>query len=87
MIIMGTNTWEFDIRTKPLIYQALKFSDAVKDQGIATLIGAWIAPEKKLMWCMWETENLPALQAAFDEMNKQSGLKSTLTKVQDFTPK
>jgi hypothetical protein len=84
---MGTNTWEMHIRTKPLIYQALKFSDAVKKQGIATLLGAWIAQEKKLMWCMWETENLPALQKAFDEMNKQSGLKSELAEVQDFTPK
>ncbi|MHA2060623.1 MAG: hypothetical protein ACW976_07585 [Candidatus Ranarchaeia archaeon] len=84
---MGTNTWETEIRTKPLTYQALKFADAVKAQGIATLLGTWIAPDKKLMWCLWETENLPGLQAAFDEMNKQSGLKSKLAEVEDFTPK
>jgi len=30
------------------------------------------------MWCTWETENLDALQGAFNEMNAQSGLKSEL---------
>ena len=81
---MGTNTWERDLPKQPLIMQALKFSDEVKANGIAELLGAWIEPEKKLLWCVWNTENLEALQAAFDEMNKRSGLKSELNVVEDM---
>jgi hypothetical protein len=72
---------------KGLIGQALKFADAVKAQGIAELRGAWIADDERLLWCTWETENVEALQAAFDEMNRQSGLMSELTSVEVFFPK
>ena len=84
MLIMGTNTWERDIPKEPLIMQALKFAEDVKSQGIAELQGAWIAHDKKLMWCSWETENLEGLQTAFDEMNKQSGLQSELSQIEDM---
>ena len=78
MKVMGTNTWEKEIPKEPLIHQALKFADMVKEQGIAELLEAYISADDKLMWCTWETENLDALQAAFNEMNAQSGLKSEL---------
>ena len=87
MMIMGTNTWEKDIPKEPLVKQALKFSEAVKSQGIAELRGAWIAPDQKLMWCTWETEDVKALEAAFAEMNRQSGLRSELTPIDKFYPK
>ncbi len=87
MFVMGTNSWEFDIPTKGLIKMALKFSEDVKAQGIAELREAYIAPDKKLLWCTWETENLEGLQEAFDEMNKETGLKSELREVEIFYPK
>ncbi len=67
-----------------LVTRALAFADMVKEQGIAELHGAWIAEDDKLMWCSWDTDNVPALQAAFDEMNRQSGLASELTLVKTF---
>ena len=81
---MGTNSWEKDIPKEPLVKQALKFAELVKSQGIAELREAYISPDQKLMWCTWETENLEALQVAFDEMNEQSGLKSELRSVEDM---
>lgn len=79
MLILGTNTWEVDIPKDMLIKQALKFSEDVKSQGIAELRNFWLAHDKKLLWCTWETENLKALQAAFAELNKRTGLRSKLT--------
>jgi hypothetical protein len=79
MLVLGTNTWERDMPKKVLIAQALRFADAVKAQGIAELQNFWLAYDQKLLWCSWETNNLKALEAAFMEMNKQSGLKSELT--------
>lgn len=84
MLVMGTNSWEADMPKEPLVKQALKFAEDVKSQGIAELRGAWIAKDQKLMWCSWETENLGGLQAAFDEMNEMSGLKSKLTQIEDM---
>jgi len=84
MIIMGTNTWEIDIPKDMLVMQALKFSEGVKSQGIAELREFLLAYDQKLLWCTWETDNLPGLEAAFAEMNKQSGLKSELTEVEDM---
>ena len=84
---MGTNNWERDIPKEALIFQALKFSEDVKAKGIAELRGAYIDNDQKLLWCWWETENLEALQAAFDEMNKRSGLKSELNVVEDMCVK
>ena len=84
MLVMGTNTWELDIPHKPLVKQALKFAEDVKSQGLAELQGAFIATEKKLMWCYWKTENLEGLQKAFEYMNEASGLKSELTIVEDM---
>ena len=84
MIIMGTNTWEIDIPKDVLVMQALKFSEGVKSQGIAELREFLLAYDQKLLWCTWETDNLPGLEAAFAEMNKQSGLKSELTEVEDM---
>ena len=78
MKVMGTNTWEININKKFLVKQALKFADAVKAQGIAVLQEAYISNDENLMWCSWETDNLEALQAAFNEMNAQTGLKSEL---------
>jgi hypothetical protein len=84
MIIMGTNTWEIDIPKDMLVMQALKFSEGVKSQGIAELREFLLAYDQKLLWCTWETDNLPGLEAAFAEMNKQSGLVSELTEVEDM---
>ena len=84
MIIMGTNTWEIDIPKDVLVTQALKFSEGVKSQGIAELREFLLAYDQKLLWCTWETDNLTGLEAAFAEMNKQSGLKSELTEVEDM---
>ena len=86
MLVIGTNTWEVNIPKEFLKKQALKFAEDVESQGIAKLLDAWISPEKKLLWCSWETENLEALKAAFAEMNKQTGLKSVLEPYEDFTP-
>jgi hypothetical protein len=86
MRVMGTNTWEMDVDTDLLIDQALEFSDMVKEQGIAQLVSAWIEPDKKLMWCTWVTDDLPALQAAFVAMNEQSGLRSELAVVEEMYP-
>ena len=84
MLVMGTNTWEADIPKKPLIKQALKFAEDVKNNGIAELREAYIADDQKLMWCTWDTENFDGLKAAFAEMNKVSGLKSELRIVDDM---
>jgi len=86
MFVMGTNSWEFDVPTKGLVKMALKFAEEVKAQGIAELRDACIAPDQKLLWCSWETEDLEGLQAAFDEMNKETGLKSELRQVEIFFP-
>lgn len=86
MYVMGTNTWDFDAPTKGLIKMALKFSEEVRENGIAELRDACLDPEEKLLWCSWETEDLEGLQAAFDQMNKESGLKSELRVVEVFYP-
>ena len=86
MYVMGTNTWEMDTDTEFLVQQALEFSEQVKANGIAELRDACIAPELKLLWCSWETDDLEGLQAAFDEMNAMSGLESKLTVVEVFYP-
>lgn len=83
---MGTNTWDFEVPAKGLVKMALKFADEVKENGIAELRDASLDPEKKLLWCTWETENLEGLQAAFDQMNKESGLKSELHEIEIFFP-
>ncbi len=81
MQIMGTNTWERDIPRDKLIEEALKFADRVREQGIAELLEASIAEDEKLMWCTWNTDDFDALQGAFEEMNRQFGLSSTLTPI------
>jgi hypothetical protein len=43
-----------------------------------------LAYDQNLLWCTWDTDNLPGLEAAFAEMNKQSGLVSELTEVEDM---
>ena len=47
---------------------------------------ACLAQDQKLMWCTWDTDNLEGLQAAFDEMNHQSGLVSELTPIDVMFP-
>ena len=84
MQVMGTNRWAFDADPQLLVTRALEFADSVKEQGIAELHGAWIAEDQKLLWCTWDTDDLAALQAAFDELNRQSGLISELTPVKTF---
>ena len=79
MLVLGTNTWKVKIPKEFLIKSALKFAENVKENGIAELVNFWLAYEKNLLWCSWKTENLEALEAAFAEMNKQSGLISELT--------
>jgi len=86
MLVMGTNSWEIDVPKDMLIDQALEFSEELKNQGIAELMGFWIADDRKLLWCSWQTENLEALRAAFAEMNEQSGLKSELIEVDQVFP-
>ncbi|MCP3976933.1 MAG: hypothetical protein GY720_20795 [bacterium] len=61
----------------------MPFVDA---EGIARLAGAWIAPEQKIVWCAWDVTDREALQRAFDDMNRRSGLKSKLTEVETFYP-
>ncbi|MCK5627888.1 hypothetical protein KAI12_00340 [Candidatus Bathyarchaeota archaeon] len=61
-----------------LIKFALKFAEDVKAQEIAELQDFWLAHDRKLLWCSWQTEDLKALEAAFAKMNEQSGLKSEL---------
>jgi hypothetical protein len=78
VLILGVNTWEREMPKQALIAQALKFAEMVKANGIAELQDFWLAHDRKLLWCTWKTENLQALQAAFAEMNRQSGLKSEL---------
>jgi hypothetical protein len=83
---MGTNTWEMDVDSDFLVDQALEFADMLRSQGIAQLVGAWVEPDKKLMWCTWVTDDLAALKAAFDEMNERSGLTSELSVVEEMYP-
>jgi hypothetical protein len=87
MLVMGTNRWESDIPKDLLTMQALKFAEDVKTQGIAELQDFLLGHEQKLLWCTWETDDLTALEAAFSEMNQQSGLISELTPVEDMYPK
>jgi hypothetical protein len=86
MFVMGTNRWEIDIPKDMLVKQALNFADDVKSKGIAELREFYLAHDQKLLWCTWETDNLQALEAAFAEMNKQSGLISELNQVEDMYP-
>jgi len=86
MQIMGTNTWEAEIPEAELVKRALRFAEEVRVQDIAELRDAWIAPDEKRLWCTWHTEDLEALQEAFDQMNKQFGLKSQLTPIETFYP-
>jgi len=85
--IMGTNRWEIDIPKDMLVEQALAFAADVKSNGIAELVDFYLAHDQKLLWCTRETEAPDELQAAFEEMNIQSGLISELTKVEDMYPK
>ncbi len=87
MKVIGTNTWESEIPKEIIKNQSLQFAEILKEQGIAVLQDAWISPTKNLLWCSWETDNLEALQTAFDGMNSQSGLKSVLEIYEDYTPK
>jgi hypothetical protein len=87
MQVMGFNRWEMDVPTDALIGQALKFAEEVEAHGIATLREAYIATDEKVLWCSWDAEDLDALQAAFDEMNRASGLVSDLTQVEVFYPR
>ena len=87
MYVMGTNRWEIDIPKDMLVMQALSFAEDVKSKGIAELREFYVAHDQKLLWCTWETDNPDALEAAFAEMNKQSGLISELTEVEDMYPK
>ena len=87
MFIMGTNRWEMDIPKDMLVAQALNFADEVKANGIAELREFYLAHDQKLLWCTWETDKPDALQVAFAEMNKQSGLISELAEVEDMFPK
>ncbi len=87
MLVMGTNRWESDIPKDMLTMQALKFGEDVKSQGIAELQHFLLANEQKLLWCTWETDDLPALEAAFTVMNQQSGLISELTPVENMYTK
>ena len=86
MQVMGTNTWEFEASNDSLAQRALMFAEGVKAAGIAQLRDACIAKDQKLMWCTWDTNNLDALQAAFDEMNQQTGLVSELTPIDVMFP-
>lgn len=86
MHVMGTNTWNFETDTDFLVQQALEFSEQVKANGIAELQDACIAPDQKILWCSWQTDDLEGLQAAFDEMNAMTGLESELTVAQVFFP-
>ena len=86
MFIMGTNSWERDMPKDMLVMQALKFAEDVKSKGIAELCEFYLAHDQKLLWCTWETDNQEALEAAFAEMNKQTGLVSKLTQVEDMYP-
>jgi hypothetical protein len=87
MLVMGTNRWEIDIPKEFLVKQALEFAEYVKSKGIAELREFLLAYDQKLLWCTWETDNLKGLEAAFNEMNEQSGLISELTQVEDMYPK
>jgi hypothetical protein len=87
MFIMGVNSWESDMPKKSLVFFSLKFAEDVKTQGIAELQEAFLAFDEKQLWCTWKTENLEALQAAFDEMNKQTGLVSQLLVAEKYYPK
>jgi hypothetical protein len=58
----------------------------MKSKGIAELRGAWINNDKKVLWCYWETDNLEALQAAFDELNKRARMESELSIVKQYFP-
>ena len=69
-----------------MIRLALKFSEEVQAQGIAKLLEASDAPEEKLLWCTWKTDNFERLQAAFDQMNEESGLRSKLGEIEIFFP-
>ena len=84
MQVIGTNRWDFDIDPHIMVTQALAFAERVKKQGIAELHGAWIAEDEGFMWCTWDTDDLPALQAAIDEMNRRSGVTSELRSVKTF---
>ncbi len=84
MQVMGTNRWDFEVEPESLVAKALEFAEDVRMQGIAELHGAWIAEDEKLMWCSWDTDDLTGLQAAFDEMNRQTGLTSELSLVRTF---
>ena len=86
MFIMGTNRWEIDIPKDMLVMQALNFAEDVKSKGIAELREFYLAHDQKLLWCTWETDNLKGLEGTFAEMNKQSGLMSELTQVEDMYP-
>ncbi|MBD3232245.1 MAG: hypothetical protein GF315_00825 [candidate division Zixibacteria bacterium] len=83
---MGTNSWEMDVPEDMMVEQALEFSEMLRSQGIAELQGFWIANDKRLLWCSWETDNLNALKEAFAEMNEQSGLTSELTEIKQIFP-
>ena len=87
MFIMGTNRWDIEIPKDMLVEQALNFADDVKSKGIAELRDFYLAHDQKLLWCTWETDDPEGLEAAFSEMNIQSGLISELTAVEDMYPK
>ena len=86
MIIMGVNTWDVEIKEKILVIQALRFADQVKEAGIAQLRNFYLAYDQNLLWCTWDVQDPQGLQAAFAEMNAQSGLQSTLYDVEDKFP-
>ncbi len=87
MFIMGVNTWKIDMPKKALIFRSLQFADAMQAQGIAEFQEAFIAHDQKQLWYTCKTENIDALKAAFDEMNKQTYLVSKLLVAEKYYPK
>lgn len=84
--VIGTNTWEMDVADEDVIKGALRFTDEVEAEGVALLREAWIAPGQKMLWCLWNAEDLDFLQESFEKLNESTGLMSELQTVESFYP-
>ena len=54
---------------------------SARAKGIAKIHGSWLAADLGLAWCVWETDNVKALEAAFAAPNFK-GLRTELKPIE-----
>lgn len=84
---MAVHSWRVgDIPTKDeWLAAGKKLIEEVHGKGIAKLHGTWLAFDLGLAWCVWETDNIQALEAVF-AAPELKGLRTELKPIEQVYP-